>query len=152
VTFSSAFQFLATGTDIRNAIMGHYVWLHDLTLGNPLLSRLGLQPSSHIFDTCLAPIEYRNGNPAARLDMMERWLHVRRQYQDRMSEAEILGAAVTNIGASADATSTTLQAFFYCLNRHPQHLRKLRWKIDSGDLSDVISYVEEAKLPYLQPA
>ncbi|KAL4868568.1 hypothetical protein BDV12DRAFT_95991 [Aspergillus spectabilis] len=28
------------------AVMGHYVWLHNLTLGNPILSRIGIQPSS----------------------------------------------------------------------------------------------------------
>ncbi|KAF7589204.1 hypothetical protein BBP40_004588 [Aspergillus hancockii] len=125
VTFSSPFRFLETGTGVRNAIanthtltlyiaiMGHYVWLHNLTLGNPLLSRIGLQPSSHIFDT-----------------------------------------SVANIGAGADTTSATLQAFFYYLVRHPRHLRKLQRKIDEaqarGDLSDVVSYAEAAKWPYLQ--
>ncbi|KAE8148707.1 cytochrome P450 [Aspergillus avenaceus] len=166
VTFSSPFRFLETGTDIRNAIantralalyiaiMGHYVWLHNLTLGNPLLSRIGLQPSSHIFDTCLAAIEQRKNNPAARLDMMERWLHVRHQYPDRMAEAEIFGAAVANIGAGADTTSATLQAFFYYLIRHPWYLQRLRHEIDEaharGDLSDVVLYNEATKLPYLQ--
>lgn len=166
VTFSSPFRFLETGTDIRNAIantralalyiaiMGHYVWLHNLTLGNPLLSRIGLQPSSHIFDTCLAAIDSRKKNPDVRLDMMERWLHVRREYPDRMDEAEVFGAAVANIGAGADTTSATLQAFFYYLLRHPQYLQKLRQEVDEahtrGDLSHVVSYAEAAKLPYLQ--
>ncbi|PYH94298.1 cytochrome P450 [Aspergillus ellipticus CBS 707.79] len=166
VTFSSPFRFLETGTDIRNAIantralalyiaiMGHYVWLHNLTLGNPLLSRLGLQPSSHIFDTCLAALDQRKKNSAVRLDMMERWLHVRREYPDRMDEAEVFGAAVANIGAGADTTSATLQAFFYYLLRNPQYLHRVRQEVDEaharGELSPVVSYAEAAKLPYLQ--
>ncbi|PWY74280.1 cytochrome P450 [Aspergillus heteromorphus CBS 117.55] len=164
VTFSSPFRFLATGTDIRHAIantralalyiaiMGHYVWLHNLTLGNPLLSRLGLQPSSHIFDTCLAALEQRKQNPAVRLDMMERWLHARRTYPDRMDEAEVFGAAVANIGAGADTTSATLQAFFYYLLRHPQYLHRVRREVDEAraELSPIVSYAEAAKLPYLQ--
>ncbi|RAK96825.1 cytochrome P450 [Aspergillus ibericus CBS 121593] len=166
VTFSSPFRFLETGTDIGNAIansralalyiaiMGHYVWLHNLTLGNPLLSRLGLQPSSHIFDTCLAAIDRRKKNSNVRRDMMERWLQTRRQYPDRMDESEVFGAAVANIGAGADTTSATLQAFFYYLIHHPQYLQKLQEEIDGahsrGDLSRVVSYAEAAKLPYLQ--
>jgi hypothetical protein len=54
VIFSKSFGFLERGKDIRNAIanqrllapyaaiMGHYTWFHNLTLGNPLLSRLGI--------------------------------------------------------------------------------------------------------------
>ncbi|RAH72484.1 cytochrome P450 [Aspergillus aculeatinus CBS 121060] len=179
VTFSSPFDFLATGTDIRHAIansralalyiaiVGHYVWLHNLTLGNPLLSRLGLQPTSHIFDTCLAAIDHRQRQsqektPATtptstvppRLDMMERWLTTRQQHPERMAESEIMGACVANVGAGADTTSATLQAFVYHLIRHPQYLAKLRQELDEaqarGELSPIVSYAEATKLPYLQ--
>ncbi|KKY18428.1 putative benzoate 4-monooxygenase cytochrome p450 [Phaeomoniella chlamydospora] len=152
VTFSKAFRFVETGTDIRNAIsntralalyiaiMGHYVWLHNWTLGNPLLSRLAL--------------DERNKNPAVRNDMMERWLGVRRQYPDRMAESEIFGAAVANIGAGADTASGTLQGLFYFLLRNPHHLQRLREEIDAaqarGELSDIVAYNEGQKLPFLQ--
>ncbi|KKA17783.1 Benzoate 4-monooxygenase cytochrome P450, partial [Rasamsonia emersonii CBS 393.64] len=94
VTFSQPFRFLETGTDIRNAIantralalyisvMGHYAWLHHLTLGNPMLSRLGLQPSSHIFDTCLAALDARKQNPDVRNDMVEHWMRMQQKYPD----------------------------------------------------------------------
>ncbi|KAL1954751.1 hypothetical protein VTO42DRAFT_751 [Malbranchea cinnamomea] len=166
VTFSRSFGFVETGTDIRNAIantralalyiavMGHYVWLHNLTLGNPLLSRLGIQPSSHIFDTSLLAIESRKNNPDQRNDMMARWLEARAKHPDRMAENDVFAAAVANVGAGADTVSATLQAFFYYLIRHPTHLHRLREEIDGaqarGELSPVVQYAEAQKLPFLQ--
>ncbi|KAB8238976.1 uncharacterized protein BDW43DRAFT_296351 [Aspergillus alliaceus] len=146
VTFSSQFQFFPTGSNIRNAIantralalyiaiMGHYVWLHNLSHGNPLLSRIGLQPPSHIFDTCLAAIQQRKCSSAGvRLDMMGGSLRVRHQLPDRLSESA---------------------AFFYYLIRHPRYklmlLREIEEAQIGGDLSEVVLYAEAAKLPYLQ--
>lgn len=166
VTFSKSFGFVETGTDIRDAVantkalavyiavMGHYIWLHNLTLGNPLLSRIGLQPSSHIFDTCLAAIDARKNNPATRNDMMQRWLDVRAKYPDRMTENEIFAAAVANIGAGADTVGATAQAFIYYLLRHPEYLQRLRDEIDAaqsrGELSPIVQYNEAQRLPFLQ--
>ncbi|KAJ6095580.1 hypothetical protein N7486_006326 [Penicillium sp. IBT 16267x] len=166
VTFSKSFGFVETGTDIGNAIsntralalyiavMGHYTWFHNLTLGNPLLSRLGIQPSSHIFDTCLAAIKARKENPKVRKDMMQQWLDTRAKDPDRMAESEILGAAVANVGAGADTVSSTMQALTYCLIRSPEHLQRLRAEIDAaqagGELSPIVQYNEAQKLPFLQ--
>lgn len=166
VTFSQSFGFVKTGTDIRNAVsntkalalyiavMGHYTWLHNLTLGNPLLSRMGIQPSSHIFDTCLAAIENRKRNPEARNDMMQRWLDVRAKYPDRMAETEILAAAVANIGAGAETVGAAAQAVVYYLLRYPEYLGRLRGEIDAaqsrGELSRIVQYNEGQKLPFLQ--
>ncbi|KAL4875796.1 cytochrome P450 [Aspergillus karnatakaensis] len=166
VTFSKTFGFVDTGTDIRSAIantralalyiavMGHYVWLHNLTLGNPLLSHIGIQPSSHVFDTCLEAIDARKQNPESRNDMMARWLNQRAKFPDKMAENEIFAAAVANIGAGADTVSATSQGLFYFLIRHPKHLQRVRDEIDAaqarGELSDLVQYVEAQKLPYLQ--
>ena len=166
VTFSQPFGFLQTGTDIRNAItntsmlavyvavMGHYIWFHNLTLGNPILSRLGLQPSSHIFDTCLKALDLRSKNPEVRNDMVERWMNVRRQFPERMDEKEIFAGSVVNIGAGGDTVSAALQAFLYYLSRHPQYHQRLRAEIDAaearGELSEIVSYNEALKLPFLQ--
>ncbi|KAJ5820379.1 hypothetical protein N7474_005970 [Penicillium riverlandense] len=166
VTFSKSFGFVKTGTDVRNAIantralalyvsvMGHYTWFHNLTLGSPLLSRLGIQPSSHIFDTCLAAINMRKENPKVRKDMMQQWLDTRAKYPDRMAENEIFAAAVLNVGAGSDTVSATTQSLFYWLLRYPQHLRRLREELDTaqarGELSPVVQYNEAKKLPFLQ--
>ncbi|CAI7596651.1 unnamed protein product, partial [Penicillium pancosmium] len=166
VTFSKSFGFIETGTDVRNAVentkalalyvaaMGHYVWFHNLTLGNPLLSRIGIQLSSHIFDTCLAAIDERKRNPEIRNDMMQRWLDVRAKYPDRMAENELLAAAVGNVGAGADTVGATAQALIYYLLRHLEYLRRVREEIDTaqsrGELSPIVQYNEAQKLPFLQ--
>ncbi|KAJ5833375.1 hypothetical protein N7474_001686, partial [Penicillium riverlandense] len=166
VTFSKSFGFIESGKDIRNAIantralalyiavMGHYTWLHNLTLGNPLLSRMGIQPTSHIFDTCLAAIDTRKKNPDARSDMMQKWMDTRARYPDRMEENEIFAAAVANVGAGADTVSATTQSLFYFLIRNPHHLQRLHEELDAaharGELSPVIQHAEAQNLPFLQ--
>jgi hypothetical protein len=73
-TFSKSFGFLLAGHDIGDsisnqfklrlyiAIVGHYNFLHDYLLANPLIAYFNLQPSMHIFDTCLAAVEARSKN------------------------------------------------------------------------------------------
>lgn len=166
VTFSKSFGFVESGTDIRNAIsntgslvyyisiMGNYIWFHNLTLGNPLFSRLGLQPNSHIFDTCLIAVDKRQNNPEVRHDMMQRWLNVRASHPDRLSEKDIFAAAVANIGAGAETISTAAQTVIYNLLRHPEYMKRAQSEIDvaqsQGELSPLIQYSEAAKLPFLQ--
>jgi cytochrome P450 len=166
VTFSRSFGFVEEGTDIRGAIanthalaiyiavMGHFVWLHNLTLGNPLMSKLGFQPSSHIFDTAREAIEERSRVTEEKHDMMEEWLRVRRTHPERMSEKEIFANASTNIGAGSDPIATVLQVLVYHLLKHPQHMQKLRNELDEaqsrGQLSRIVSYAESQNLPYLR--
>jgi len=166
ITFSGRFGFVAEGRDIGWAIansrklslyislIGHAYWLHGLLLGNPIIGWLNLQPSNHVFDICLAAVDARKENDKVRRDMMEQWLEMRRTYPDRMEEKEILAAAVSNIAAGADTISTTVQALFYYLLRHPKHLRHLREESDTahtrGELSRVVSHAEAQKPPYLQ--
>ena len=166
VTFSQPFGFIETGTDIRGAVantkalalyiavMGHYTWFHNLTLGNPLLSRIGIQPSSHIFDTCLRAIDARKKNPEVKNDMTQRWLDVRAKYPDRMAENELFAAAVGNIGAGADTVGATAQALVYYLLRHPECLQRVRDEIDAaqarGELSAIVQYHEARDLPFFQ--
>lgn len=166
VTFSQNFGFVKAGNDIGNAIanarklalyvsiMGHYVWFHHLTIGNPLMSTLGLIPASHLFDTALAAIDYRKKNPEARTDMMEHWLYARSNNPERMSEREVFAAATTNVGAGAETVSASLQGLLYYLLKKPVYLGRLRKELDAaqarGELSAIVQYSEATKLPYLQ--
>lgn len=162
VTFSKSFGFLDEGRDIGDAIantrmlgvyiavMGHFWWAHDYLLANPLIEYFNLQPSMHIFETCLAAIDTRAKNDEVRKDMIEQWMETRKKHPDRMEEKEILAAAVVNIGAGADTVSATLQALFYHLLRNKESLKKLREEIDAAALSAVPSYEETQKLPFLQ--
>lgn len=171
VTFSKSFGFVESGTDIGNAIantralalyiavMGHYTWIHNLTLGNPLLSRIGIQPSSHIFDMscCYRRAEDESRNTRIYIyiyDMMQKWLDTRAKYPDHMAENEIFAAAVSNIGAGADTVSATTQSLVYFLIRNPQYLQRLREELDAAQnregLSPLVQYDEAQKLPFLQ--
>jgi hypothetical protein len=160
-TFSRSFGFLQAGHDIDDsisnqfklrlyiAIVGHYNFMHDYLLANPLIAYFNLQPSMHIFDTCLAAVEARSKNSDARNDMIEQWQQQRRNHPDRMAENEILAAAVANMGAGADTVSTILQAVFYYLLRDRESLQLLVEEIDNATLSDIPSYAEVRELPVL---
>jgi hypothetical protein len=166
VTFSRAFGFIENGRDIGGAIantrflglyiavIGHFYFLHDYLLANPLINKFNLAPSNHIFDTAMAAVEVRKRNPDARKDMMEHWLRTRREYPDRMEEKELLAGSVVNVGAGADTISTTLQSFFYHLLRNSKAMAKARAEVDAAadreELSDVVSYAQAQKLTYLQ--
>jgi hypothetical protein len=160
-TFSRSFGFLQAGHDIDDsisnqfklrlyiAIVGHYNFMHDYLLANPLIAYFNLQPSMHIFDTCLAAVEARSKNSDTRNDMIEQWQQQRRNHPDRMAENEILAAAVANMGAGADTVSTILQAVFYYLLRDRESLQLLVEEIDNATLSDIPSYAEVRELPVL---
>ncbi|KAL4940007.1 hypothetical protein BDV06DRAFT_213837 [Aspergillus oleicola] len=166
VTFSQSFGFTKAGYDIGKSIanarklalyvstMGHFIWLHNLTIGNPIMSRLGLLPASHTFDTAVAAIESRKKNPEALNDMMERWLSVRNSHPDRMSEDDVFAAAAANVGAGAETVSASLQALVYYLLKYPAYLRRLQEELDAaqvkGELSPLVHYSEAQNLPYLQ--
>jgi hypothetical protein len=160
-TFSKSFGFLQSACDIRNsisnqfklrlyiAIVGHYNFLHDYLLANPLIAYFNLQPSMHIFDICLAAVEIRAKNTEARNDIIEQWKAQYRAHPDRVAENEILAAAVANMGAGADTVASVLKAFFYYLLRDQESLKLLREEIGNANLSDIPSYAEVRELPVL---
>ena len=164
--FSKRFGFLEQGRDIRNAIantfglalyvsvMAYAQWLHALLLGSPILRWLDFQPSAHTFDTCVVNINARKSNPEVRSDMIAHWLHTWKKYPDRMAEKEVFCAVLGTLAAGGETVSATMQAFFYHMLRHPDHLARLRKELDDaharGELSAVVSYAEAQKLPYLQ--
>ncbi|KAL4994092.1 cytochrome P450 [Aspergillus recurvatus] len=161
VAFSQSFGLVKTGVDIGNAIanarklalyvpiMGRFVWFHNMTISNPLMSTLGLIPASHLFDTCVAAIENRKKNPEPRNDMIERWLHVRSSHPERMADEEVYAAAAANVGAGAACRVADV-----LLLRRSVFLRRLQKEIDGaqarGELSRVVQYSEVRNLPYLQ--
>lgn len=82
MTLSSSFGFVESGKDIGGvientrdltlytALAGFFYGLHQMTLGNPLVTKLVLMPSQHIFDTTLRAISKRRDNPEVRFDML----------------------------------------------------------------------------------
>jgi cytochrome P450 len=166
VTFSRAFGFLESASDIGGSIAnsraltlyvtiaGFFLTLHDMTLGNPWVGKLGLTPSQHIFDTVSRAVASRKKNTEARTDMMEHWMQAQAAHPERFGETEIQAVASATVGAGADTVSATLQAFWYYLLRKPEDLARVRAEVDKaraeGKLSKVVSYAEARELPFLQ--
>lgn len=163
VLFSQKFGFLEAGKDLGGSIAnsqdlalyvslaGYFQRLHRLTLGNPVLSDKKLMPNQHIFDTTLRAIENRQNNRQVRKDVLSLWLKQREQHPDEFSERELYGCVNMTVGAGADTVSASMQAFFYYLLRHPQHLARLRKEIlDAGLTDEVISFADASQLSFLQ--
>ena len=165
--FSMRFGFLDQGRDIGNSIknnfgLARYVtvtsyaqWLHKLAFGNPILRWLDFHPKQHTFNTTVKAVLARKKNPEAKADMMEQWMGFQARHPDRMTEKDVLAAAVSNLGAGGGTVGSVLQAFFYLLlKENPVHLKRLREEIGTASaaqtLSRVVSNAEALKLPYLQ--
>ena len=165
--FSTRFGFLDQGRDIDNSIknnfgLAFYVtvtsyaqWLHNVLFGNPILRWLDFQPKEHTFNTTVKAVAARKKNPETRADMMEQWMGHQARHPDRMTEKDVLTAAISNLGAGGGTVGSVLQAFFYLLlKENPVHLKRLREEIDTASaartLSRVVSNAEALKLPYLQ--
>lgn len=165
-TFSRAFGFLETGSDIDGSIAnnraitlyvviaGFFLTLHGATIGNPWIGKLGLTPAQHIFDTISRAVAFRKKNTEARTDMMDHWMRAQAAHPERFEETEIHAVANATVGAGSDTTGATMQAFWYYMLRGPEHLARLRAEIDKangeGKLSRVVSYAEARELPFLQ--
>lgn len=167
VMFSRRFGFLDQGRDIGNSIKNNFglavyvtvssyaQWLHAVLLGNPVLRWLDFQPKEHTFNTTLKATAARKKDTEARIDMMEQWMGQQARHPDRMTEHDVLCAAISTIGAGGETTGSVLQAFFYyLLKEDPVHLRRLREEINTASaarlLSPVVSNAETLRLPYLQ--
>ncbi|KAF2469145.1 cytochrome P450, partial [Lindgomyces ingoldianus] len=182
-TFSTRLGYLDTGRDVGlaistvkivaayTAIMGQFTWLHDLTLGNLLLGKLGIQPHVKMMGICKPIIKARKENPSPRRDMMAELLAMQAKFPDKVKDFDIENAAQLNIAAGAEGgfilhcifsilsnqkltTGGVTQAFVYHLLRNPKHLKRLRAEIDEanakGELSSVAQFTETQKLPFLQ--
>lgn len=166
VTFSRAFGFLESASDIGGSIAnsrvltlyvtiaGFFLTLHDMTLGNPWMGKLGLTPSQHIFDTVSRAVDERKINTNARTDIMEQWMRTQAAHPHRFGETEIQAVVSATVGAGADTVSATLQAFWYYLLRSPDDLARLQLEVDTasaeGKLSKVVSFSQARELPFLQ--
>ncbi|KAL5350606.1 hypothetical protein ACLOAV_004175 [Pseudogymnoascus australis] len=89
------------------ALAGFFVTLHDATLGNPWMRKLGLTPSQHMFDTVSRAVASRKKNTEARTDIMEHWMQAQAAHPERFGETEIQAVASATVGAGADTVSAT---------------------------------------------
>ena len=161
VTFSKPFGFLEAGVDhgqtvatqhylqIYLAVIGHFPWLHNATLANPLLEKWGLAPATFISDNCGKATNARLTNDKVRRDMMELWLDQFRKHPEKMSETEVSTTAMVTVGAGSDTISAILQTITYHLLRDRDMFLQLRQEIDNANLSPIPQYEETHRLPVL---
>ena len=167
VVFSESFGFLESGKDLGGSIgnsralnayiaaAGYFQWLHNITLGNSLLSKYNLMPNNHLFDTTMAALQRRQANPSPRNDMIEHWKKTLEQHPERMTIIDLQATATGTVGAGADTISGALQSFVYHMLRKPDHLETLRAEIASeraqGRCNDpVVTYAHAQNMEYLQ--
>ena len=167
ITFSRRFGFLDQARDVGNALsntfylalyvtsMGYMQWLHSFLFGNPILRWLDFQPNEHAYNICVESMKIRKKHTEPHVDMMEHWMRMHTKHPERMTETGLFAAVMGNLGGGGDTIGSVLQAFFYfMLKSDPRYMQTLRQEIDTanraGELSQIVSYAEAQKLPYLQ--
>lgn len=87
-------------------------------------------------------------------DFLTRFLHLRKEHADTISDQQVLAYLFANINAGSDTSASVLRAIFYYLLKNPASLKMLQEELEiavsSGNLSIPFpSWTESQRLPYL---
>ena len=87
-------------------------------------------------------------------DFLTRFLHLREEHADTISDQQVLAYLFANVNAGSDTTASVLRAVFYHLLKNPNSLMKLQQELESatnaGKLSAPFpSWTQSQALPYL---
>lgn len=165
--FSQPFGFLKAGYDLDNAIStnvalnlhvaiaGFYYWLHTILIGNPLMTKTGLLPMGHLYNTTIKALNKRLTDTTARFDMVAHWFKAQRNSPDLLSLRDVYAHVTNSVGAGSDTVSIGVQSFIYHLIRNPLALERIRSEIQDAQAAgqcqtSVISYADAQSLPFLQ--
>ncbi|KAF4443309.1 putative P450 monooxygenase [Fusarium austroafricanum] len=176
VTFSNRMGFMQEERDIAgiisaiegrlnyNSVVGEMPYLHNFLLGHPLVSWIAnwippvakLNSSGYIVQFAATQLERyhsQDKNCSNSRDMLARFKYSR-DGEEVLKYDELLTHASSNIFAGSDTTAISLRSMFYYLCRNPHSYKKLLEEIDQfdsrGELSDIISFSEANRMPYLQ--
>mgnify|MGYP003662515469 CR=1 FL=1 len=99
------------------------------------------------------PNSPRTGNEGPE-DFVSKFLKVRAEDPEKMTDMDIFTMCQSNIGAGSDTTAITLSSIIYHLLRHPATYKRLQAELDdgiaAGNISSPITFKEANQLPYLQ--
>jgi hypothetical protein len=110
VVFSKPFGFIEKGIDIDDcisqtltfecyiSIAAFSQWLHNLLVGNPLVTWLDIIPTNYLAKTSNAALEERQKNQDARFDFVAHWLRTHKQHPDKLSYRDLQSAVMSNVG------------------------------------------------------
>jgi len=165
--FSKRFGFLDRGEDIKgimqslettalqSTVCGIYLWLAPIIFG---LIPSGL---SAVVGFITAEVQGRlksledseKGDRDAK-DFLTKLALLHRRDQEAYTYWHVFAGCAQNVAAGSETTSITLKSMFDHLMKDPQRLHKLQTEIDeaiqSGQVSDPITFAQAQKLPYLQ--
>lgn len=102
------------GMEMYISFVGYMQWLHKFFC-NPFVTRLGILPMGHLFDTTMSALNERQKNPDARADLASHWfkgLEKAKEDKSTLFNLRCLQSfATANVGAGSDTVSTGLQSF-----------------------------------------
>ncbi|KAI1500358.1 cytochrome P450 [Biscogniauxia marginata] len=166
ITFSQQFDFLKSGTDVKNMIhtaesVMHYFGIVgqipalDKLLGKSRYSPIRLPTFASAASFCAQRLIERLSNRdlekvQGQKDFLDRFLEVKQQYPDIVGDNEAIGYLLLNMLAGADTTAITQKAIIYFVLRNPQVYQKLRDELDAANLSFPAAYEGAHKVSYLE--
>ncbi|KAK5054408.1 hypothetical protein LTR84_001298 [Exophiala bonariae] len=102
-------------------------------------------------------------NTSTSTDFLTKLLQIKQEQPRKISDEDVFGACLTNIGAGSDTTSISLSGILYWLiinprahqrltfaSFHVQLQKELDEKAAKGEISSPITFLEAQSLPYLQ--
>jgi hypothetical protein len=163
----------------RISVMGQMPWLDLCLWKNPIYLRLfakavpspiisfgqrrleerlntGLEPDLSAVE--IADPELRAKDLArsqqSKPDFLTRFIHLRNQHADTISDEQVLAYLFANVNAGSDTTAAILRAIFYYLLKNPTSLEKLEHELGSAVAIKILSapfpsWTESQQLPYL---
>lgn len=137
--------------------LGHVPWFYRLhnflmpLIGNHLAIN---DREGTIRDYTVREVQGRLERGSDRPDILGKLFSIHKEKPLEMNMANVSSVASSNVGAGSDTTAISLRAMIYFLLKNPDKKAKLIQEIDSAalaeDTSEVFSYQQALKMPYLQ--
>ncbi|KAF2219367.1 cytochrome P450 [Elsinoe ampelina] len=167
INFSKDLGFMKKGGDVDSIIaaihgilgyvslIGQAPLMHKFLLGNPFLPKLlpSIEKTNQVLQFSLARIEERKKEPSTRRDILSQLFATSEKDPTLLTEDEIVAITTTNVIAGSDTTAISLASVLYNLGKYPKARASLEAEmasaIQSGKVSQPITYAEATRLPYL---
>ncbi|GIZ48171.1 hypothetical protein CKM354_001124400 [Cercospora kikuchii] len=153
-------ETLDTGL-FANSVGGLYPSFHRAVLQTFQFLRLPNPMTRHLLRWVNDEIERRRREKASggnfnstSSDMVSTLLSAAEDQSGRITDGEVMRAAMTNVFAGSDTTSIALTSILFHLYQSPRHLERLRSELEEAiqnkTASENITFQEAQKLPFLQ--
>ncbi|ETS73694.1 hypothetical protein PFICI_14640 [Pestalotiopsis fici W106-1] len=135
----------------------HWGWwssipgLERLVYRNPLAMRQKRAPSS-MAAAAVQKLKARSGQDkydTEHVDLLHRFLEASKDHPEALDTSGVVGMLMSTISGAGDTTATTVTAAIYNLLKNPTALESLRAELSQAQISDIPSFSEVNKLPYL---